>query len=97
LVRNSRREAVRDMSKDYFKLQRPSHSLPGFVKQTLKKRGLLEAYQKRPAYQQNDYIGWINEVKLPEIKQKRLDQMLDELEKGGIYMGMDHPSPQKNE
>jgi len=83
------------MSKDYSKLQRPKHALPGFVKQALKKRGLLDAYQKRPDYQQNDYIGWIDEVKLPEIKQKRLDQMLDELEKGGVYMGKDHHVPPK--
>ncbi len=85
------------MSKDYSKLKRPGHALPGFVKQALKKRGLLDAYQKRPAYQQNDYIGWIDEIKLPEIKQKRLDQMLDELEKGGVYMGIDQPLPSKNE
>jgi hypothetical protein len=85
------------MSNDYSKLKRPGHALPGFVKQALKKRGLLDAYQKRPTYQQNDYIGWINEVKLPEIKQERLDQMLDELEKGRIFMGTDYPSPLKNE
>jgi uncharacterized protein YdeI (YjbR/CyaY-like superfamily) len=83
------------MSKDYSKLKRPRHAVPGFVKQALKKRGLLDAYKKRPAYQQNDYIGWINEAKLPETRQKRLDQMLNELETGGVYMGMDHPSSQK--
>ncbi|MBW6463556.1 MAG: YdeI/OmpD-associated family protein [Firmicutes bacterium] len=83
------------MSEDYSKLKRPKQAMPGFVKQALKKRGLMEAYKKRPAYQQNDYLGWINEAKLQETKKKRLSQMLDELEKGGIYMNMDHPESKK--
>lgn len=83
------------MSEDFLKLKRPKPAMPGFVKQALKKRGLLEAYKKRPAYQQNDYISWINEVKLREIKLKRLQQMLDELEKGGVYMNMDYPASEK--
>jgi hypothetical protein len=33
--------------------------MPDFIHSALLKRGLLEAYQNRPAYQQNDYIGWI--------------------------------------
>lgn len=85
------------MSKDYSKLKRPKQALPGFVKQALKKKGLLEAYKKRPAYQQNDYIGWINEAKLQETKQERLNQMLDELEKGGVYMGIVHPPLEKKD
>jgi uncharacterized protein YdeI (YjbR/CyaY-like superfamily) len=40
----------------------------------------------RPPYQQNDYIGWITLAKLESTKQKRLNQMLDELKKGGVYM-----------
>ena len=52
----------------------------------------MEAYQKRPAYQQNDYIGWINRAKRQETKEKRLRQMLEELEAGGIYMKMKHPA-----
>ncbi|MCK7537754.1 MAG: YdeI/OmpD-associated family protein [Marinilabiliales bacterium] len=42
----------------------------------------MDAYQSRPPYQQNDYIGWINRAKLESTKQKRLNQMLDELKKG---------------
>ncbi|MCW8986525.1 MAG: YdeI/OmpD-associated family protein, partial [Gammaproteobacteria bacterium] len=41
-------------------------------------------------YQKNDYIGWINSAKKQETKDKRLNQMLDELKKGGIYMKMKH-------
>jgi len=85
------------MSKDFSQLKRPKQAIPGFVKQALKKRGLMVAYKKRPAYQQNDYIIWINDAKLQETKQKRLYQMLDELEKGGIYMNIEHPASEKKE
>ena len=70
--------------------------MPDFVKQALEDRGLMEDYKNRPAYQQNDYIGWINQAKLQETEQKRLNQMLDELEIGGIYMNMSHPSSSKS-
>jgi uncharacterized protein YdeI (YjbR/CyaY-like superfamily) len=55
----------------------------------------MEAYHARPAYQQNDYLGWIESAKKPETRQKRLQQMLDELEKGGIYMKMKHATSAK--
>lgn len=72
------------------RLKRPRHTMPNFVKQTLEKRGLMDAYKARPAYQQNDYVGWINEAKWQNTKEKRLQQMLEELEKGGVYMNMAH-------
>lgn len=76
-------------------LKRPIHPMAAFVKQALVDRDLLKDYEKRPAYQQNDYIGWINQAKREETKLKRLNQMLDELEKGGVYMNMDHPASRK--
>ncbi len=85
-------ERDRKMGGDFSKLKRPRYPMPDFVKQALDKRGLMEAYRKRPAYQQNDYIGWINRAKRQETKEKRLRQMLEELEKGGVYMKMKHPS-----
>jgi uncharacterized protein YdeI (YjbR/CyaY-like superfamily) len=75
---------------DFSSLSRPIHPMPGFVKQALTELGLLDAYRSRPPYQQNDYIGWINRAKRFETKQKRLDQMLDELERGDVYMKMDY-------
>jgi uncharacterized protein YdeI (YjbR/CyaY-like superfamily) len=48
----------------------------------------MEAYRRRPPYQQNDYVGWITRSKLPATRSKRLAQMLDELERGGVYMHM---------
>ena len=83
------------MSKDYSKLKRPRPAMPGFVKETLKKRGLLEAYKKRPVYQQDDYLEWIEEAKIQEMKLERLQQMLGELEKGGIFMGSEFQAAEK--
>ncbi|SHF09429.1 Bacteriocin-protection, YdeI or OmpD-Associated [Fodinibius roseus] len=83
------------MSSDFSNLERPKHPMPKFVKKALEERGLMEDYRERPAYQQNDYIGWINKAKRQETKQKRLRQMLHELEVGGVYMKMDHPPSKK--
>lgn len=69
-------------------LQRAHHPMPAEVRQALVDRGLMEAYRARPAYQQNDYLGWIARAKLEATKQKRLNQMLDELEGGKLYMNM---------
>ena len=63
--------------------------MPEPVRTALEQRGLMSAYRKRPAYQQNDYIGWINRAKREATQQKRLNQMLDELESGDKYMKMD--------
>lgn len=71
---------------------RPRYEMPDFIRAALSARGLMEAYLSRPPYQQNDYVGWINRAKLEATKQKRLNQMLDELEKGKVYMRMKwHP------
>lgn len=72
-------------------LKRPGHPMPDFVKQALEASSLTSEYKARPAYQQNDYIGWINSAKRQETKQKRLQQMLDELGRGGVYMDMARP------
>jgi uncharacterized protein YdeI (YjbR/CyaY-like superfamily) len=66
--------------------------MPDFFREALTSRGLMDAYLARPPYQQNDYIGWITRARLESTRQKRLDQMLDELKKGGVYMKMKwHP------
>ena len=69
--------------------------MPGYVIQALEERGLKEAFFNRPPYQQNDYIGWIERAKRQDTKYKRLAQMLDELETGGVYMKMVHPASLK--
>lgn len=71
------------------RLTRPLQPMPAAVESALIERGLMEAYRARPDYQQNDYLGWINRAKRAETKERRLEQMLDELERGGVYMKMD--------
>jgi uncharacterized protein YdeI (YjbR/CyaY-like superfamily) len=83
------------MTTDFSRLARPRQPMPDFVRQALEKRGLMEAYRLRPAYQQNDYLNWINRAQQPGTREKRLNQMLAELEKGGVYMNMAHPPSAK--
>ena len=61
--------------------------MPGKVRSALAKRNLLDKYEDRPAYQQADYLKWISTASGPAAQQKRLDQMLEELEKGGLFKG----------
>ena len=67
---------------------RPRYPMPDFIREAINERGLMDAYRSRPPYQRNDYIGWINRAKREATKQKRLNQMLDELEGGKVYMKM---------
>jgi uncharacterized protein YdeI (YjbR/CyaY-like superfamily) len=79
------------MSKtDFSNLSRPIQPMPEFVLDALQERELLTAYESRPAYQQNNYLSWINRAKRPQTKEKRLRQMLDELARGDVYMKMDY-------
>jgi len=69
-------------------LTRAKNPMPAFVRNALNERGLMKAYRARPPYQQNDYLGWIIRAKLEATKLKRLNQMLDELQGGKLYMNM---------
>ena len=62
--------------------------MPESVRQALEGHELMEAYRLRPAYQQNDYLLWINQAKREETKQRRIKQMLQELTAGDLYMKM---------
>ena len=73
---------------DFSKLTRNILPMPDFIKKALQENNLLNAYQARSPYQQNDYIGWINRAKQQKTKEKRLKQMLAELEDGSLYMIM---------
>lgn len=77
------------------RMRRPRYPIPDDVQQALESRHLMTAYRARPEYQQNDYIGWITRAKRQETRDKRLQQMLDELEQGGVYMKMPHPPSRK--
>lgn len=62
--------------------------MPDDIADRLDRAGLRAAYEGRPAYQRNDYLGWIARAKRPATRDKRTVQMLDELEAGGVYMAM---------
>ena len=72
------------------RLTRPRYDMPEYIRLALLEHNLMEAYCKRPPYQQNDYIGWITRAKLQATRDKRLAQMLVELENGNKYMKMDY-------
>jgi len=69
--------------------------MPDDVRSALIERGVLDDYAARPAYQRNDYLGWIDGARRDDTRRRRIDQMLDELERGGVYMKMDHPPSRK--
>jgi Uncharacterized protein conserved in bacteria len=69
-------------------LKRALNPMPDEVLEALLKRNLLAAFESRPPFQRNDYLGWIARARKEETRKKRLDQMLDELEDGDVYMKM---------
>jgi uncharacterized protein YdeI (YjbR/CyaY-like superfamily) len=71
-------------------LKRPLAEMPDLLRTELEAEGLMSAFKQRPPYQRNDYLHWIARASHPDTRQKRIDQMIDELTKGGVYMGMPH-------
>lgn len=69
-------------------LKRPRHPMPDDVRQALELGDAMGAYERRPDYQRNDYIGWIEESRRDVTRRKRIRQMLEELDAGNTYMGM---------
>ena len=70
------------------RLKRALNPMPEAVRHALVRRKLMPAFEARPPYQRNDYLGWINGAKRAETKERRLEQMLEELEAGDRYMKM---------
>ena len=69
---------------------RPTQAMPDDIREELETSGRMDDYRARPHYQRNDYLAWIGRAATPATRRKRLDQMLHELEIGGVYMGMEH-------
>lgn len=72
------------------RMKRPKQPMPPDVDQALRSAGVLDAYRERPAYQRNDYLGWIGQAQRDVTRANRVRQMVDELRQGGVYMGMPH-------
>lgn len=81
----------------FSRLTRMRQQMPDDVRAALATRGLNDAYHARPAYQQNDYLAWIARARRAETRVRRLQQMLDELAAGGVYMKMKHPPSRRHE
>ena len=62
--------------------------MPSDIEEALRRSRLIDAYRPRSDFQQNDYVGRISRAKLAATRARRLQQMLDELAKGDIYMKM---------
>lgn len=73
---------------DTSRMTREILDMPADIAAALEERDLAEAYDARPAYQQNDYVGWISRARRAETRSRRIEQMLDELERGNVYMNM---------
>ena len=65
--------------------------MPPDIRDRLESEGLTGDYRARPRYQRNDYLAWIARAKRPDTRRRRIDQMIEELSRGGVYMKMDHP------
>jgi uncharacterized protein YdeI (YjbR/CyaY-like superfamily) len=76
------------------RMTRERYPMPDFFRDALAENNLTAAYDARPPYQRNDYIGWITRAKLPATQDKRLTQMLDELRRGDVYMKMAYRAKQ---
>ena len=85
------------MIKGISKLKREKYSMPEYIRQALEETLLMKDYLARPAYQQNDYVGWITRAKKQETKEKRLQQMLSELKAGGVYMKMENAASARDQ
>jgi uncharacterized protein YdeI (YjbR/CyaY-like superfamily) len=68
--------------------KRKRYSMPKDMQLALKENDVQEAYNARPPYQRNDYIGWITRAKQDATRLKRINQMVAELKKGNVYMKM---------
>lgn len=74
--------------------RRTRHPIPADVEAALHDAELVKAYEARPPYQRNDYIGWIEDAKRADTRQRRINQMLYELDTGDVYMKMAwNPNP----
>ena len=52
-----------DATTDTSRLKRQIYDVPEDIRTALEAHGLVDVYAARPAYQQNDYVGWITRAK----------------------------------
>ncbi|HEX6223378.1 MAG TPA: YdeI/OmpD-associated family protein [Chryseolinea sp.] len=79
---------MKNSAKKSVTLKRDINPMPKQIRALLVAKRLLKKYNARPPYQRNDYLGWISGAKLETTKEKRISQMLSELQSGDRYMNM---------
>ncbi len=75
---------------------RARHVMPADLAEALRASGTRSDYESRPAYQRNDYVGWITAAKSAQTRSRRIAQMIEELARGGVYMKMTHAPSRKD-
>ena len=78
------------IERDLSTLRRKINPIPEEIRIILEEKNLMGAYLNRPPYQRNDYMGWIGRAVHKETREKRLRQMIEELELGNLYMNMEY-------
>lgn len=76
-------------------LKRPRLPLPEDVRQALELSDLMGAFEARPDFQRDGYIGWIVESRREFMRRKRIGQLLEELEAGNSYLGKEWSGARK--
>lgn len=69
--------------------RRPKQPMSDDERRELEERDLMGAYRR------NDYLAWIGRAKRIETRGKRIEQMLSELDQGGVYMDSAHRPSRK--
>lgn len=69
-------------------MKRPANPMPELVRIAFYAHALRGTYDARPWYQRNGDLGWINHAKREVTKQKRVNQMLEDLKSGDLSMTM---------
>jgi hypothetical protein len=82
------------MSRTKFPNKTPQ-PMPGNERGALANRKHTDTNDDRPHEKQQEYLKWIAAAAGPTEKQKRLDQMLEEIEKGGVFKGEPWTPPAK--
>ena len=68
---------------------RPHYPMASFIRETLNERDLMKSYKESTSTLSIERLHRLAyRAKLEATRQKRLNQMLDELESGGVYMKM---------
>lgn len=60
--------------------------MPADIRIHLAERNLTDAFRRRPEDQKRKYLEWIEGTRFSILRSRRIRQMLDELDRGDMYM-----------